>query len=85
MFNNPSIQSNITQLNGTSIVTLVGFEMYSSNKTTYNYVMDWTAGKVFILNDQWEFISAKVFIRPTFMISINNAVFIWLVIIMFGK
>ena len=35
--------------------------MYSSSGTFYYYVMDIGASKVFILNEQWSFISARVF------------------------
>ena len=70
MFTNPNIQSNITQLNGNSFGELCGFGMYSSPGTIYFYVMDFGAYTVYILNDQWSFISTKVFTNPKFMISI---------------
>ena len=72
MFNNPSIQSNITAFNGNSFVDLLGFGMYSSSGTVYYYFMDLSANKVFILNDQWSFITFKAFNCPACMIYINN-------------
>ena len=75
MFNNPSIQSNITQLNGNSFSWLVGFGMFSSSGTVYYYVMDYVANKVFILNDQWSFISSKVFYNPAYIINIGNSLY----------
>ena len=75
MFCNPIIQSTINQFNGNSFGWLAGFGMYSSNNTTYYYLLDCGAGKVFILNDQWSFISSKVFCRPFNMISINNSLY----------
>ena len=75
MFSNPNIQSNITQLNGTSFDALMGFGMYSSANATYYYVMDYWANKVFILNDEWSFISSKVFNYPAYMINIGNSLY----------
>ena len=75
MFNNPSIQSNIDQLNGNPFDFLMGFGMYSSPNTTYYYVLDNGANKVFILNDQWSIISFKVFVNFGDMISIGNSLY----------
>ena len=75
MFKNHSIQSTITQLNGNSFAGLFGFGIYSSSNTTYYYVMDWKANKVYILNDEWSFISSKSFNHPTYMISIGNSLY----------
>ena len=63
MFNNPTIQSNISQLNGTSFGVLIGFGFYSFTNATYYYVMD-AAQKVYIFNDEWSFISFKTFFNP---------------------
>ena len=77
MFTNPSIQSTITQFNGNAFGFLSGFGMYSSPDTVFYYVIDrgGVANKVFILNDQWKFISFKVFIDPQYMISIGNSLY----------
>ena len=75
MFTNPTIQSTITQLNGNSLY-LVGFGMYSTSSTTYYYVIDYNIGKVYILNDEWSFISFKTFNVPYNMISIGNSLYI---------
>ena len=58
------------QLNGTSFGQSFGFGMYSSSGTFYYYLMDYGASKVFILNDQWSFISYKVFNQPWNIITI---------------
>ena len=63
VFNNPTDQSTINELNRTLFGSLVGFGMFSSSNTTYYYVMDYEAGKVYILNDQWSFISFELFTR----------------------
>ena len=75
VFDNPSIQSNITQLNGNSFDFLFGFGMYSSPNATYYYLMDYGANKVFILNDEWKFISSRYFSSPTNMINIGNSLY----------
>ena len=46
--------------------------MYSSSGTVYYYVMDSGADKVFSLNDEWKFISLKVFTEPMYMINFGN-------------
>ena len=71
MFTNPNIQSTINQFNGNSFNDLMGFGVYSSVNTTYYYVMDYGANKVYILNDEWKFFSFKTFINPASMIMIT--------------
>jgi len=75
VFSNPTIQSTINQLNGNSFGDIYGFGMYSSSGTVYYYVMDWGANKTYILNDQWSFISFKVFTTPAYMINIGNSLY----------
>ena len=75
MFSNSSIQSTIEGFNGDSFSYLVGFGMYSSSNTTYYYVMDYGASKIYILNDEWSFISAKTFTNPQYMINIGNSLY----------
>ena len=75
MFTNPTIQTTFKELNGNEFSDLVGFGMYSSYNTTYYYLMDWNDGKIYILEDEWKFISFKNFPNPTFMISIDNNLF----------
>ena len=75
MFTNSSIQSTINELNGTSFGVLFGFGMYSSFNTVYFYVMDYYTGKVYILNDEWKFISFKIFTRTAYMISIDSSLY----------
>ena len=75
MFSNPNIQSTFNEFNGTSFDYLFGFGVYSSNNTTYYYVMEPGYDKVFILDDEWKFISFKVFNYPFDMISIDNSVY----------
>ena len=74
MFTNPTIQSTFTAFDGTSFGALSGFEMYSSPNALYYYVMDYWNG-VYILNDQWSFISFKVFTNPYNMINIRNSLY----------
>ena len=74
MFSNSTIQLIFNQLNGISFDKLVGFGMYSSVNKTYYYVMDW-GGKVFILNDEWKFISFKAFTYPVYMINIGKSLY----------
>ena len=75
LFSNPTIQSTFNQFNGNSFGSLRGFGMYSYLNTTYYYVMDWGVNKVYILNDEWSFISFHIFSYPTYMISIGNSLY----------
>ena len=76
MFSNQNIQSTIEwELNGNSFGYLVGFGIYSSSNTVYYYVMDDGDGKVYILNDDWSFISVKTFTNPAYMISIGSSLY----------
>ena len=54
---------------------LAGFGMYSSFNITYYYLMDWTASKIYILNDKWVSISSRTFSYPSYMISIGNSLY----------
>ena len=74
VFSNPTIQSTINQFNGEKFGYLSGFGMYSSTNTTFYYVMD-LFNEVFILNDEWKFISSKYFSRPINMITIGNSLY----------
>ena len=72
IFNNPNIRSNITTFNGTAFSWLVGFGMIYSSY----YVMDHTANAVYILNDNWSFVSSKTFLLPAFMITVENSLYL---------
>ena len=72
MFNNPKIQSTIKEFNGESFGDLGGFGMYSSSYTVYYYLMDFDDNKTYILNDEWKYISFKIFNQPVYMINIGN-------------
>ena len=75
VFNNPSIQSTINQLNGELFRNLIGFGIYSSPNNVYFYVMDYLANKTYILNDEWKLISFKSFTKPAYMINIGNSLY----------
>ena len=73
MFNNSTIQSNITQFNGTAFSWLLGFGMMNSSCNASFYVMDWGANKVYIINDNWSFLSFETFNLPAYMITVENS------------
>ena len=75
MFNNPTIQSTIEKFNGDSFRRLSGFGMYSSSGIVYYYGMDCAANTTYILNDEWKLITFKSFLRPVYMISIGNSLY----------
>ena len=75
MFNNSTIQSTFNQSNENLFGALLGFGMHSSLNTTYYYVMDSSANKVYILNDEWKFISFKSFKYPAYMVTIGTSIY----------
>ena len=74
VFTNTTIQSNITQFNGSSFGSLMGFGMFSSTNSTY-YVIDYSANKVYILNEDWSFVTYKTFPYPAYMITVGNSLY----------
>ena len=75
MFSNSTVKSTINQLNGNSFDDLAGFGIYSSSNTVYYYLMHYGADKIYILNDEWKFVSFKTFSGPANMISIGNSLY----------
>ena len=76
MFGNSTIQSNITQFNGISFTNLIGFGMMNSSFNSSYYIMDWGAHQVYILNDNWSFVSLKAFpFFPVYMITVENSLY----------
>ena len=54
--------------------------MYSSSNTQYYYVIDYldydsNSGRVYILNDNWVFLSYKAFTYPAYMITIGTSLY----------
>ena len=76
MFNNPAIQSIFKKFNGESFGNLTGFGMMLSSSDTSFYVVDLGADKVYMLNDNWSFLSFKTFPNPTFMITVENSLYL---------
>ena len=76
VFNNSTIQSNITQFNGTAFSWLLGFGMMNSSCNASFYVMDWGANKVYIINDNWSFLSFETFNLPAYMITVENSLYL---------
>ena len=70
-----SIIQQFNQFIGNNFGDLVGFMMHSSPNATYYYVLEWS-NMVYILNDQWSFISYKMFTGLYNMISIGKSLYI---------
>ena len=65
---------NFSSLNGITFSFLLGFEFSSSCNASY-YVMDSGADKVYILNDDWSYVTYKTFTRPAYMITIGSSIY----------
>ena len=74
MFKYSTVRSNITAFNSIIFKSLLGFGFYSSNNASY-YVMDHGDKKVYILNDDWSYVSYKNFTSPASLITIGSSVF----------
>ena len=72
MFVNLSIQSTFTKFNSTNFVGLSGFGMLHSSCISSYYVTDYSANKIYILNEDWSYVSFKTFTWPTYMISVGT-------------
>jgi hypothetical protein len=53
---------------------LIGFGFSSSCNTSY-YVIDHGASRVYILNDDWSYVSYKNFAYPAYMITIGSSIY----------
>ena len=76
MLSNSTIESNITQFNGTAFSWLGGFGMMFSSCNASFYVMDFSANIVFILNENWSFLSFKTFTYPAYMITVGKSLYL---------
>lgn len=61
---------------GSSFVALAGFGMLMSSNSTYYYVNDYAGGKIFIYDDNWNFIRYVTFKSPAYMITIGSSLYI---------
>ena len=71
VFRYSTIRSNISALDGMNPSWLLGFGFFSSCNASY-YVMDKGASKVYILNEDWSYVSYKIFPGPAYMMQIGK-------------
>ena len=64
-----------TSLNGNNFSFLHGFGMMIDSNTSY-YVMDYDLNNIFLLNDNYAFVTNKPFSKPTYMLTINSSLYI---------
>jgi hypothetical protein len=65
----------ITSLNGNSFSWLHGFGMMVDFNTSY-YVADFPADRIYLLNDNYEYVTHKIFSSPAYMVTINSSLYI---------
>ena len=76
VFTNYTMQISIpTSLNGNTFSYLHGFGMMCDFNTTY-YVIDWSGNRIFVLNDNYGYVTQKTFSAPTYMIIVNSNLYI---------
>jgi hypothetical protein len=64
-----------TSLNGNTFSALQGFGMMVDFNTSY-YIMDETKNLIFLLNDNYDYVTIKTFSRPNYMVTINSSLYI---------
>jgi hypothetical protein len=73
VFSYSTVKYNFTSFNGMTFNYILGFGFFSSCNASY-YVLD-SSGRVYILNDDWSYVSNKNFANPTYMITIENSIY----------
>ncbi len=75
VFTNYTIKISITSLNGNSFTQLQGFGMMVDFNTSY-YIMDESKNIIFLLNDNYDYVTMKTFSGPNYMVTINSSLYI---------
>jgi hypothetical protein len=65
----------ITSLNGSTFILLQGFGMMVDFNTSY-YIMDELNNIIFLLNDNYDYVTMKTFSKPNYMETINSSLYI---------
>ena len=69
-----SLKLNISSFN-VPLTRTLGFGMMIDFNVTY-YVADFRGNTIFILNDEWKYLTSKSFSNPAYMITIDNNLYI---------
>ena len=75
VFTNYTIKRTITSLNGISFSRLVGFGMMVDFNTSY-YIIDINTHTIFLLDDNYVYVTMKTFSNPKYMVAINSSLYI---------
>jgi hypothetical protein len=77
VFNNYTPSKTLNSSGSSNFQALHGFGMIFSTANNTYYVVDYHGNRIFILNDNWEYInSITSFDKPTCMIVVNNSIYI---------
>ena len=71
LFCNWSLQLSINQINSKNLSFANGFGILNS----YYYISDFSLSEIFILNENWSFVSSKVFSNPVYFTSIGSSLY----------
>jgi hypothetical protein len=64
-----------TSLNGNILSGLQGFGMMVDFNTSY-YIMDESNNIIFLLNDNYDYVTMKTFSNPNYMVTINSSIYL---------
>jgi hypothetical protein len=75
VFSNYTINKSFTSFNGNNFSWTIGFAMMIDFNITY-YITDNIGNMIYLLNDNYDYITQKSFSQPSFIVTINSNLFI---------
>ena len=75
MLKNSTSRTTINTYSGMNFTYLTGFGYLIDTNTTY-YALDYSANRIIIFDQNWQYLTFKSFIRPVRMVTINSALYI---------
>jgi hypothetical protein len=75
VFSNYIIKTSINSLGGTILTWSSGFGMMVDFNTSY-YVIDYSANRIYLLNDDFAYVAMKTFSTPNYMITVSSSLYI---------
>ena len=71
LFSNSTLQLSFNQIDSISLSKAFGFAMFTPSNSYY-YVSDLGLNRIFILNEDWSYVSNKTFLAPAYLTTIGN-------------
>ena len=75
VFTNLTLKISITLLNGITFGWLQGFGMMIDSNTSY-YALDWSGNTVFLLNENYDYVTKNTFPLAAYILTVNSNIFL---------